>query len=93
MRLLPVLGKRQAERLDKAPVVSAPNREAAANSDAPPALAETTPEISGKSTNAPPSEEYTQTTRATRRFEKHRHDYPHYSALASAHESDNSPGM
>ena len=54
-----MLGKRQAERLDKAPVVLAPNREAAADSDAPPALAKTNPEIAGESTNAPPSEEYT----------------------------------
>ena len=54
-----MLGKRQAERLDKAPVVPAPNREAAANSGAPPALAVTTPEKPGESTNAPPSEEYT----------------------------------
>ena len=58
-RLPRVLGKRQTERLDEAPVVLSLNREAAAKSDAPPALAESTSETPGESTNAPSSEEYT----------------------------------
>ena len=54
-----MFGKRQAERLDKAPVVPPHNREAAANSDAPLASTESAPEKPEGSTNVRPSEEYT----------------------------------
>ena len=55
-----MFGKRQAERLDKVPVVPPHNREAAANSDAPLASTESAPEKPEDSTNVRPSEEYTQ---------------------------------
>ena len=55
-RLPRVFGKRQAERLDKAPVVPPHNQEAAANSDAPLASTKSAPEKPGGSTNFRPSE-------------------------------------
>ena len=53
-----MLGKRQAERLDTAPIAPPANREVAVNSDAPLAPAESTPEEPEESTNAPQPEEY-----------------------------------